>query len=294
MPSSSVRCAQLPRAVDKVPYYLALKKLRDHLRGDLPSLDESEVVFPALETKSKPEVKDEASDEDEDSGLSYGDSSSREMTLEQIQNQAEYLEALIASAEGKDIPMESCGNQKLRCLKFNRGDNSIDTETSGSGDELSQSYSPQIYSLKPKTTPLTSSLGLGLRQDTPYDDSEYVAVAVNGPTAQKVNLDDSSDPYLYHLSSMPQYMSLGDLPSKTGTSSKPLYPSVRSQSFPQPSPGPAQQTTANFIHTSYPHSRSTCPSQAPRHSVHNGSGFLHYQSRTNSKDATKTPTYLNI
>ena len=26
----------LPRAIDKVPFYTALKKLRDHLRGDLP------------------------------------------------------------------------------------------------------------------------------------------------------------------------------------------------------------------------------------------------------------------
>ena len=48
MPSSSARCAQLPRAVDKAPYYVALKKLKDHLRGDLPNLDDSEVVFPDL------------------------------------------------------------------------------------------------------------------------------------------------------------------------------------------------------------------------------------------------------
>ncbi|XP_021350990.1 uncharacterized protein LOC110448845 [Mizuhopecten yessoensis] len=51
MPSSSARCSQLPRAVDKVPFYAALKKLRDHLRGDLKELDESEVCFPDLELK---------------------------------------------------------------------------------------------------------------------------------------------------------------------------------------------------------------------------------------------------
>ena len=51
MPSSSARCAQLPKAQDKVPFYLALKKLRDHLRGDLPHLDDSEVSFPDLELK---------------------------------------------------------------------------------------------------------------------------------------------------------------------------------------------------------------------------------------------------
>ncbi|XP_033746442.1 uncharacterized protein LOC117331708 isoform X1 [Pecten maximus] len=51
MPSSSARCSQLPRAVDKVPFYAALKKLRDHCRGDLKELDDSEVCFPDLELK---------------------------------------------------------------------------------------------------------------------------------------------------------------------------------------------------------------------------------------------------
>jgi hypothetical protein len=54
MPSSSARCSQLPRAVDKVPFYVALRKLRDFKRGDLPHLDESEVTFPDLELKVEP------------------------------------------------------------------------------------------------------------------------------------------------------------------------------------------------------------------------------------------------
>ncbi|CAL8070809.1 unnamed protein product [Calicophoron daubneyi] len=45
MPSSSARCAQLPRAEDKLPFFLALRKLRDYVRGDLPELRDSEVVF---------------------------------------------------------------------------------------------------------------------------------------------------------------------------------------------------------------------------------------------------------
>ncbi|XP_067126016.1 uncharacterized protein Tdg [Centruroides vittatus] len=57
MPSSSARCAQLPRAVDKVPFYVALKKLRDHLCGLLPHLDFTEVSFPDL--KLKVDVKKE-------------------------------------------------------------------------------------------------------------------------------------------------------------------------------------------------------------------------------------------
>ncbi|XP_059491118.1 uncharacterized protein LOC132205822 isoform X2 [Neocloeon triangulifer] len=45
MPSSSARCAQLPRAADKVPFYAALKKFRDYLNGIISELDDSEVVF---------------------------------------------------------------------------------------------------------------------------------------------------------------------------------------------------------------------------------------------------------
>lgn len=51
MPSSSARCAQLPRAIDKVPFYEALKKLRDHMTGKLPNLQESEVTFPDVKLK---------------------------------------------------------------------------------------------------------------------------------------------------------------------------------------------------------------------------------------------------
>ena len=52
MPNSSARCAQLPRAVDKVPFYTALKKFRDYLKGDIPELDETEVIFSDLKLKS--------------------------------------------------------------------------------------------------------------------------------------------------------------------------------------------------------------------------------------------------
>ena len=45
MPSSSARCAQLPRAMDKVPFYSALKKFRDYLNGLIPEIDENEVIF---------------------------------------------------------------------------------------------------------------------------------------------------------------------------------------------------------------------------------------------------------
>jgi len=61
MPSSSARCSQLPRAIDKAPFYVALKKLRDHLSGLLPQLEESEVIFPDLELKVEPKRERESS-----------------------------------------------------------------------------------------------------------------------------------------------------------------------------------------------------------------------------------------
>ncbi|KAG1706618.1 G/T mismatch-specific thymine DNA glycosylase [Nymphon striatum] len=66
MPSSSARCAQLPRAADKVPFYKALKKVRDHLRGDIADLDPNEVVFPDVKLgfdDGKREFKDASPNE---------------------------------------------------------------------------------------------------------------------------------------------------------------------------------------------------------------------------------------
>lgn len=61
MPSSSARCAQLPRAADKVPFYAALKRFRDYLNGVVSDFDESEVIFTSSKLKHyyEPEIKDE-------------------------------------------------------------------------------------------------------------------------------------------------------------------------------------------------------------------------------------------
>ena len=37
MPSSSPRCAQFPRAQDKVHFYVKLKELRDKIKGGSPT-----------------------------------------------------------------------------------------------------------------------------------------------------------------------------------------------------------------------------------------------------------------
>ena len=54
MPSSSARCAQLPRAVDKVPFFGALKKFLDYIKGVITELDDAEVVFANVVLKNYP------------------------------------------------------------------------------------------------------------------------------------------------------------------------------------------------------------------------------------------------
>ena len=63
MPSTSGLVAQLPRAVDKVPFFLGLKKLRDFLNGKIDKLEESEIVFSSvvLSNKKSPTKKEETS-----------------------------------------------------------------------------------------------------------------------------------------------------------------------------------------------------------------------------------------
>lgn len=56
MPSSSARCSQLPRAEDKLPFFVGLKKLRDFVTGNLPSLNESEITFPDIKIKDTDDV----------------------------------------------------------------------------------------------------------------------------------------------------------------------------------------------------------------------------------------------
>lgn len=45
MPSSSARCAQFPRAQDKVHFYIKLRELRDQLKGVGRSTDIQEVAY---------------------------------------------------------------------------------------------------------------------------------------------------------------------------------------------------------------------------------------------------------
>ncbi|XP_074082836.1 G/T mismatch-specific thymine DNA glycosylase isoform X3 [Macrotis lagotis] len=67
MPSSSARCAQFPRAQDKVHYYIKLRDLRDQLKGIVPNTDVQEVQYSfdlqlAQEDAKKMAVKEEKYD----------------------------------------------------------------------------------------------------------------------------------------------------------------------------------------------------------------------------------------
>lgn len=45
MPSSSARCAQFPRAQDKVHFYIKLRELRDQLQGVQKNKEVEEVEY---------------------------------------------------------------------------------------------------------------------------------------------------------------------------------------------------------------------------------------------------------
>lgn len=45
MPSSSARCAQFPRAQDKVHFYIKLRELRDQLKGVEQRTEIEEVAY---------------------------------------------------------------------------------------------------------------------------------------------------------------------------------------------------------------------------------------------------------
>ena len=95
MPSSSARCSQLPRAVDKVPFYEALKKYRDHLNGKIPSLEDSEVSFPDLILKT---AKKEPKTEGYDEGITPGEMEA------QINNAADSLLAQFTEGNYQLVP----------------------------------------------------------------------------------------------------------------------------------------------------------------------------------------------
>lgn len=199
MPSSSARCAQLPRAVDKVPFYLALKKIRDYVRGELDHVDDSEVTFPSLDMKVKSEIKFDKEDEPGDYEC-VGD-----LTLEQIQTNSEYLEALAASAEGREIPAQKKVRRRLRvgsddednAMNFQDDESSQSSCSSellklGQSDHTSTNNNNNnqgMYTLS-KNMPGSTSFELipdVVKEEQPYDQYEY-GINSEIPTSVKQEL----------------------------------------------------------------------------------------------------------
>lgn len=157
MPSSSARCSQLPRAVDKLPFYVALRKLRDHLRGDLPNLDDSDLTFPNLELKVEPkkekldvEVKQEMADPGTSTALISG----------QQANSDPFQLAVGIKTEDDSVTGKQRKGQRKRSSKAGGGAKEISvprTVTSSAGTVCS----PYFLPWQPLSLSGTDSVGTG-------------------------------------------------------------------------------------------------------------------------------------
>ncbi|XP_018585619.1 G/T mismatch-specific thymine DNA glycosylase-like [Scleropages formosus] len=108
MPSSSARCAQFPRAQDKVHYYIKLKELRDQIKGVVRSQDIEEVRYTfdlgmAKEEAKKMAIKEEQYDPGYEAayGGAYGEPGP---DPEQSNGHCSF-----ASAAGSDISSKDAG-----------------------------------------------------------------------------------------------------------------------------------------------------------------------------------------
>ncbi|TSQ92615.1 G/T mismatch-specific thymine DNA glycosylase [Bagarius yarrelli] len=81
MPSSSPRCAQFPRAQDKVHFYIKLKELRDQLKGVIPTQDIQETQYTFDLAMAKEDAKKMAiKEEQHDPGYEGSSSSATQQT----------------------------------------------------------------------------------------------------------------------------------------------------------------------------------------------------------------------
>lgn len=198
MPSSSARCAQLPRAADKVPFYAALKKFRDYLNGVITEIDESEMVF------SEPRVKScyEAEPKPDPFSTELTDISNAVIKKEdgtivpckkkrgrpkKIKVEGEeapppstpkpaIIRKPITQNNNCDFPKKKRGRPKK--VKVDTMDNNITTEHNNTSTNMSQCYSnpspiqsPNFYQMGPAATPPNSSSNLYAPQPPSYSQS---------------------------------------------------------------------------------------------------------------------------
>uniref|UniRef100_A0A3Q3EGC1 G/T mismatch-specific thymine DNA glycosylase n=1 Tax=Labrus bergylta TaxID=56723 RepID=A0A3Q3EGC1_9LABR len=87
MPSSSPRCAQFPRAQDKVHFYIKLKELRDQMKGIAPSIEVKETQYSfdlqlAKEDAKRMAIKEEQVDPEYESCGRLNNDSSQSLSAE--------------------------------------------------------------------------------------------------------------------------------------------------------------------------------------------------------------------
>ena len=158
MPNSSARCAQLPRALDKVPFYTALKKFRDYLRGDLKELNESEIVFSSVKLSN---CVTEYKENDENLPAMNGEQCENIMDLDDQSQNASNSESKYFQREGfstvvdkqeskyfsRDGPIQESGDTKMfysrEALTTNDADVKYFHEDSNSVGPYESKYFPR-------------------------------------------------------------------------------------------------------------------------------------------------------
>jgi len=181
MPSSSARCSQLPRAVDKLPFYVALCKLRNHLRGDLPNLDDSEVTFPDLELKVEPKkerldgkVKQETSDPETNTAL----------VSNQLTSSAAFPLTVEIKTEGSSFMAKQKKGRRKRSAAAESGGKEIPSAISSLSGTVSSPYCFPMQ--QPYHVYATDSVKTGhytiaeavdttnqVKRETPFDFAQY-------------------------------------------------------------------------------------------------------------------------
>ncbi|KAJ8923598.1 hypothetical protein NQ315_010177 [Exocentrus adspersus] len=193
MPSSSARCAQLPRAADKVPFYAALKKFRDYLNGLITEIDENEMVFSEPRVKScyeaepkpdpfSPELTDisNAVIQNEDGTIipckkKRGRPKKIKVEGEEPPPKPVVRKPPAAQNNNCDFPKKKRGRPKkvkVENMDLNQPDNNTSTNMSQCYSNPSPIQSPNnFYQMGPAMTPPNSSSNLYAPQPQSYNQS---------------------------------------------------------------------------------------------------------------------------
>lgn len=235
MPSSSARCAQLPRAADKVPFYAALKKFRDYLNGLVPDYDENDYVF-------------------------------NDPKYNSINIEAELKEDNLAfttiNENGEVIAMPDSNKKKRGRPKKVRGENGeeIPTPRKKKEKDENQDGAEEDPSKKkrgrPKKPKDGSAPAAPRKRSSKKAQQESVPSIENDMNSISSNIQNSSSPN-HNLSSLP--------PNTNGSNSNSFLPPMESPSANNSSNGNSYQTGA--MNSSPPSDTNNCFQQSLDHQI---------------------------